>query len=315
MRDLSFCQRPFSAQSRGIEAHDPRFLRIVDLAQRSQFQAAADQIDALHAEETYDVRLAGYSLYAAFEEGGGARLAELFEALQALLTKSWEPLLSEAKAPAHLNRSASWFLQTLLHAVEYHRANKSPTWAGWMKGLTPEGLEGALARAEALAQALPEPAFHQSIELLGRTLRWLRELQGTLAAQPPSAQPESPTAASLAAPPETRVSDGTFTKLGQPLHLRGSARLVELLNKLKAFELLVEQRAFQRAALVGDDVLTALDSFDPRDYFPELFASFGALLNQHVAEITPHWQQKESVEWKALSQFYQVDLERFVNDE
>jgi hypothetical protein len=208
----------------------------------------------------------------------------------------------------------SWFLQTLLHAVEYHRANKSPTWAGWMKGLTPEALEGAVTKAQALAQALPEPAFHQSIELLGRTLRWLRELQGSLAAQPPAAPQETPSAASLAAPPETHVSDGTFTQLGQPLQLRGSARLVELLNKLKAFELLVERRAFQRAALVGDDVLTALDSFDPRDYFPELFASFGALLHQHVAEITPHWQQKESVEWKALSQFYQVDLERFVEE-
>lgn len=314
MRDLSFCQRPLSPASRGIEAHDPRFLQIVDLAQRSQFQAAADRIDALHAEETYDARLAGYFLYAAFEEGGGARLAELFEALQALLTKSWEPLLPPAKAPAHLNRSASWFLQTLLHAVEYHRANKGPTWEGWVKGLTPEGLDGAIDRAQALAQALPEPAFHQTIELLGRTLRWLRELQGSLAARPTEAQPETPSAASPAATPEARVGDGTFTTLGQPLQLRGSARLVELLNKLKAFELLVEKRAFQRAALVGDDVLTALDSFDPRDYFPELFASFGALLNQHVGEITPHWQQKDSVEWKALAQFYQVDLEHFVEE-
>jgi hypothetical protein len=99
------------------------------------------------------------------------------------------------------------------------------------------------------------------------------------------------------------------------VQLLGSAHLVELCNKLKAFELLIERQEFQKAALVSDDILSTLESFDPRRFFPELFATFGGLLNKHVKNIQEHWESTDSTEWKTLAQFYQVDLERFVRPE
>jgi hypothetical protein len=33
-----------------------------------------------------------------------------------------------------------------------------------------------------------------------------------------------------------------------------------------------------------------------------------------VKEISPHWNAKDSVEWKTLMQFYHVDLDRFAKE-
>lgn len=315
MRDLSFCHRPFDPAARGIPSHEPRFLQIADLAQRAQYAEAADAIEALHQEQLFDARLWGYYLYRAFEEDGCARLGELFEAIQALTTRDWGEVLPKEKAPVQLNRSVSWLFQTLLAAVQYHQTSKDSTWERWIRGLDEAGMERAIAGAEALLKGLPEPAFHQSIELLSRVLRWMRELAAQLRAQAAAAEKaDSKRSETMSATQDESPAPETGPAAGQTLQLRGSPKLWELLGKLKAFEALVEKRAFPRAALVGDDIIATIEAFDPRDYFPELFARFGALFHAHVQEISPHWQSKDSMDWKAMAQFYQVDLDRFVKD-
>jgi hypothetical protein len=99
---------------------------------------------------------------------------------------------------------------------------------------------------------------------------------------------------------------------GQPVTLRGSAALRELLMKLEAFELLVEAGKYDRAALLCDDVHALVDHFDPRLYFPELFATFGRLVSENIGKLEVHWQQRDSSMWNALRQFSRVDLAGFV---
>ncbi len=67
-----------------------------------------------------------------------------------------------------------------------------------------------------------------------------------------------------------------------------------------------------RAAVVADDLMRTIDSFDPRAYFPELFSDFSELLSKHIDTLANHWQDRESTAWKAHAQFYRVDLKRFV---
>jgi hypothetical protein len=71
---------------------------------------------------------------------------------------------------------------------------------------------------------------------------------------------------------------------------------------------------YDKAALVSDDILYEVTHFDPRRYFPELFGRFGQLMSQHVQEMKPHLEMKDTMEWKTLEQYYQVDLEGFVGD-
>ena len=106
----------------------------------------------------------------------------------------------------------------------------------------------------------------------------------------------------------SEVSAGT-----QRLDLKVSPAFVELCHKLQAFESLIEKRKFLKAALVADDLTSVVSNFDPRTYFPDLFADFGKLLAENVEVLAEHWTQRDTLSWKALEQYYRVDLQRFVD--
>jgi hypothetical protein len=322
MRDLSLCLRPVEGGPlERLESHDQRFLTVADLVQRESYAEAADAIEAVDAEGAYEVRLSAYYLFAALREDGLSRLPEVMETLAAL-TRAAEEEASQAegkeksKPALLLNKALTWLFQTLLSALRYHHAKKDAGWDTWTKGFSDGKRRDALKGIQTLQGLLEGPAFRNGAQGLAGLGQWLKETQERAAAPAPAAEPAKPAApakgkgkaaaAAQAAPPSP------FPRTTGPLQLRGSAHLLELCDKLKAFEVLVERGDFQKAALVSDDVLRTLEDFDPRRYLPELFSSFGALLNRHVGDIQEHWERKDSMEWRTLSQFYQVDLGAFV---
>ena len=129
-------------------------------------------------------------------------------------------------------------------------------------------------------------------------------------AGPWSAQPAS-VAAPASRAPRLRTKD--LANGGQVVQLAVSPAFVDLVRKLEAFEALVERGKYQKAALVADDLTETISRFDPRTYFPELFASFGKSLAENIEVLGEHWEERESLGWKALEQFYRVDLKRFVD--
>lgn len=313
MRDLSLCVRSFEPGSQRLEAHDPRFQQITELAQGGKYTEAADAVEGLLAENLYEVRLLGYYLFAVLHEEGLPRLAVILETLAELIRRNWEGLPARDKRAMLLNKSITWLFQTLLDTLNYHQSKKDERWQGWWKASTEAQVSAAMGKAQELQELLPEPRYRSGSEALAKLLPWLRELREQIIANMPQDPPPPPQAAPEApASPAEPEGPSPFLKLGQPVQLMGSAHLVELCNKLKAFELLIDRQEFQKAALVSDDILSTLEGFDPRRFFPDLFASFGALLNKHVRDIQEHWESKNSTEWKTLAQFYQVDLERFV---
>jgi len=314
MRDLKLIPPQFAPPMERLAPSDARFLNIADLAQGGSYTEAADAVAALLADNLYEVRLLSFYLFAAVHEDGLTRLPEVIGTQAALIRQNWAALPPEDKQAALVNKGVVWLFRTLLDVLAYHQTKKDDRWQGWLGELTEAHVTQSLQKAEELLTLLPEPTYHSSAELVTRLVQWLRELLPVLAAaRVPPAQAEPLRGAPQAPPPQAlQDASSTFLRLGQLVQLRGSAHFVELCNKLKAFELLVQERDYEKAALVSDDILATLDGFDPRRYFPELFATFGALLHKHVQEIQPHWERKDSPEWKTLSQFYQVDLESFV---
>jgi hypothetical protein len=73
----------------------------------------------------------------------------------------------------------------------------------------------------------------------------------------------------------------------------------------------VRKEKFLKAAVVLADISDALNHFDPRVYFPGLFATFAALYSKHIQALASHADQG-SPEWLALRQHYQVDLQAFI---
>ena len=85
----------------------------------------------------------------------------------------------------------------------------------------------------------------------------------------------------------------------------------ELMERLALFEQLVADGATTQAALVADDVEDRLNNFDPRRYFPALFAGYYAALADNMNEIEEAWEARDSARWRVLRQLYQLDPERF----
>ena len=83
MRDLSLCVRSFESGSQRLEATEPRFQQITELAQGGQYTEAANAVEALLAENLFEVRLLGYYLFAVLHEEGLPRLPEILETLVA----------------------------------------------------------------------------------------------------------------------------------------------------------------------------------------------------------------------------------------
>ncbi|AKQ65490.1 hypothetical protein A176_002402 [Myxococcus hansupus] len=316
MRELNLCLRPFDTDSERLEAHDPRFQHIADLVQKGEYTQAADAVESLLAEGVHEVRLLSYFLYAVFHEEGLGRMPAILETLTTLIQRVTAALAPGDKQGVFLNKAVTWLGQTLLDVLRYHQSKRDARWGDWLRSLTSAQASDAVQRAQEAVALLSGPRNRTGAEALSRLVQWLRDFKTQLEAnQPEEAPAPAPTQepAAKAPPPEAAPAPpSAFIQLGQMLQLRGSAHLVELCNKLKAFELLIAREDFQKAAMVSDDILGTLEAFDPRRYFPDLFATFGALLNKHVQQIHGHWENKDSMEWKALAQFYQVDLERFV---
>jgi hypothetical protein len=93
-----------------------------------------------------------------------------------------------------------------------------------------------------------------------------------------------------------------------------SPALEDFLQKLAAFEQLIERGDMTKAAVVAEDVRRVVESFDPRVYLPNVLAPHFRLLASNVEELSPFWEGMDSPQWRALEQLYRVDLEAFVGD-
>jgi hypothetical protein len=309
-RPIEFLRKPLTPGPE-LDPLDPRLAAIADAIERRQFREAADQAEGLFAQNAYDVHAVSAYLYQAFAEGGIGVLGEIFATVTALVSENLGALSPARRREERLDRRLGWLFDAVDDALEYHALKGTPEWARWREGVGSDAFDAVLAQGDALGERQRALGFRVGDGGLGRLLTRLRALGPALATPPPEAYPKGKTEAppSLAQPP---FAAGSLEPSRHRVELVASDRFVELLCKLKAFEDLVEQKNYQKAALVGDDLLRTLDDFDPRAYFPELFAAFSALMSNHVGQLSPHWGDRESVAWKALTQFYRVDLKGFV---
>jgi hypothetical protein len=313
-RDLGVFLQPLAvAPEPGLESADPRLLGITGLAGRAQFPAAATQIEELLAEGVFDIRLISIYLFAAFREEGPALLPQVFTALERLLGESYEAVGPVLKREGHFNKRVSWLLEEILDALEYHELKRTPEWDAWAPGLGSEAVEASLAALGKVSEGIDARALGDaSVAKLSALRSWLYSHRVPVAATP--AQAPAPAGGAAASPSPADQAQVVTSEGGKPhLDLVVTPRFLELCAKLRAFETLVEKKEFRKAALVADDVQQIVEHFDPRSYFPEVFAGFSARLSKNIAALAEHWEERDSVAWKALSQFYQVDLDGFVD--
>jgi len=319
MRNLDFLREPMIDRAdpgtqAELEVTDPRYIAVTDLVQRGDFARAATSIEALLEQGFYDIRMLGFYLYARFVETGTAELGSIFHTLHVLLLQNRHALGPKRKLEQHVDKTVVWLCQKVLDNVEYQQGRKPEVWAQWLSRTTPDEMALASSAVEKLLDLLRPPAYAHADPLLSRMLRLLRDLHRTLLVEHASAleaanEPRPPTKL----PPNARLPSVVASPAlpVQHLRLQVSPHFVELDRKLRAFSQLVAHGSYEKAALVSDDLLELIEHFDPRKYFPEFFAIFSRLMSEHVQDLEPHWDKRDTIQWKTLKQFYQVDLDAF----
>lgn len=347
MRDLHNCVPSLHPHSQRIESHDLRFLEVVDLDQSGDHTKAADRVEALFQDDIYDVRLASYVLSAAFYEDGPARLGEILQATQQLMQDECSATHDAENDSTYLAKATTRLFRFLNDELSYQRSAGKKTWTNWSKNVSRSECDQLVGHGLKLLEVMQSPSFHSAADEVGKLLQVLRALQeqaklqadasaSSQAETPPTGKTEKvsgkkPSGNRLdhakTQEKSPRMENGARTESSSPLanassslssdttvELRVSPRFLELQAKLRAFETLIQQKRFDRAALVADDINRLITDFDPREYFPSLFASFAAKLNEHIGHIGNHWADKESLAWETMSQFYRVDLAAFCQE-
>jgi hypothetical protein len=314
-RDLQILQQPLDVASEpGLPSTDGRLTLITDLAERRSFREAADRVEELLADGIYDIRAISVYLFQAFFEGGFAVAGEVLSTLQGLLTTNLEAVGPQKRREDHFNRRMSWLFDTIIDTTRYHALKQTPEWKRWTDAVDLEAVEVAVAAGDALMSALGSPNFKLASQSLSRLIEVLRGQAEQLKAPVPATKAAEP-AVSTHTPQVQAAGDegGSLEPVRRRVELVVTHPFLELSAKLKAFEQLIEQGDIEKAALVGDDINTTLESFDPRSYFPELFGAYSALMSKHILRLSGYWENRDSPSWKALTQFYRVDLRGFVS--
>lgn len=320
-RELTRYLNPIDSNAEAaLDSADPRLLELADLVARRAFTAAADKAAEVVEAGIYDIRALVYVFYDAALRGGFGGLADLFGAVENLIGPSFEAIGPATRREEHFDKRLAWLFGTLSETLAYEEAKKTPEWRRWQEEGALEQARRAIENSDSLSDKLAERPFPNAMRSLGALRNWLRTQVESLAAldKVPAAAPPDDEGSSVVGDspePEAVVAEVTAPgerKMADRIELTVSPRFIELCARLEAFETLVGRREFLKAAYLADEIQHTLEDFDPRLYFPEVFARYSELLANNIEVIAEYWEQKDTIGWKALGQFCQVNLKGFV---
>jgi hypothetical protein len=303
------------AENPGLDSNDLRFDEIATLVQAGDYPAAARASEALLAENAYDIRLICYFLYGHWLEQGPASLGEALEALGNAVFENWEAVGPAAKREKKVGLSLNWLFKQVLKTLQYEESKQSPAWQAWLAGVSSDDLEPALESLEAFRRGIGQRLGDDAgpvLDITGKIQEWLRNFQRLVykPPEPEAVEPEPEAEETAAAAASRRTEAGPGSGIG----VEGSHHMDLLLRKLAAFQRLIEEEKFPRAALVADDINQTLANFDPKLYFPRVFASFVRLQALNIGELLNYAEQRDSPEWQAMQEWFKVDIDSFVEE-
>jgi hypothetical protein len=317
--DINALMQPLAvAENPGLDSVDPRFMEITTLAQNGDYAGAASQAEEILEEGVYDIRIIVFYLYGLFIEQNPTVLTTVFQCLDGLLTQNWEAVGPVVKREKHAQNSLNWLVKQLLKRLQYEESAKGETWERWIVEAGSDEMQETLDAAAGLQRSLGMALAEGSkpiMDGLAKIIAWLRGFQQVahreLESEPEPLQ-EDAAGPSLSQPVETAIPTSAMGSDAEAPAVEGSYHLKVLIRKLQAFEQLIKEEKFPKAAIVASDINGILAGFDPKLYFPKLFARYSYLLATSITELAAYEDQKDTLEWHALEEYYKVDVDGFI---
>lgn len=314
------------ATAQAKEGFEHQFDEITSLVEDDQFDQAVPLIQALFKEGTVDIRLAMYLLYAQYLEKGFSYLKDIFQGIISILDKYWEKLSPDQSREVHVISSLSWFLSSIHRRTKrsdefFKREKKIDDFQmRAAKSLTPQGIKEFQTAAERLAAFLEKKLNNKSLnkDYIFSIRGWVNSLAPLLDDEKKE-KPHKEDKRTDKKPDSTlKNAPATLDKKKIPSgevslqQLMTSEPMLLLLKKIETFEALIEQKNFEKAALVSDDISSIIKNFDPTQFFPKLFIRYFALTATHIDTLSENLAHKESSRWEFLNHLYKADIEEFI---
>lgn len=294
-----------------VDSSDDRFLKICDLYNERAFEAALQECEGAVDEGIYDIRLIGIHLFGVFWRQGPSVTNDAIAALHAFVSNRWEALQPENKRQRNTASAVVSLLENMLQTIQYWKTQGSAEFSAWLQSETPDSLDQMALTLQSLEADLRERLeSDRCSEPIARLIQVARQMRASIPAQTVD-EPEIEDGVMSEATVEPAQAPEKSAE--SPIGGTKSPELASLLKKLEAFNALVAKQRFERAAMVADDIQSSVENFDPRKYFPALFAPFYTGLSENFEQISAFWARRESGEWQVLQQLYEVDLDNFVD--
>lgn len=293
------------------DAFDVRFEEVVSLVDQNKLEEACSLISRIFSEGVIDIRLVMYQFYAQFISHGIQSLEEIFPALEQILLQRWDSISPVNQRDKYLLHSLNWFFSSitkqLKRSEKLHKEKKPDRfWQQSVNSLSNDKIEklhlAIRSMENALLQKIDEASMSQYIHFIDK---WLDGINHVVDVPPPPILEETHDTET----PAPVVKKST-TSLQEMVH--ASELMDNLVRKLRAFELLIQNQNFEKAALIADDISVLIKNFDPAIYFPKLFTQYFALTATYIDSLSQEWENKGSLKWDALNRLYQSDLEGFI---
>ena len=286
-----------------------------DMVDAGDYKGIYDLALSLSEKSIFDVRILIYGLYFETVDDKLATLSNLYQSLNVLLDSAWHAVGPEGKRDKYAKTSLAWLFKQILIDLQTQEIEAGAVWQGWMGTYLAEDIQALIQDSEstrhALTTALAEDAGG-TLEKITELNNWFKSFIKLLPI--PS---QSDADAFQEAEPVSEVSSQP-SSMGNTLGgvaATGSVHLDLLVEKMKVFERVIERGDLLKAAIVVADINAALEAFDPKVYFPDIFSQFYLVLVQHINEITEVMDMQDSPQWTVLNHLYQVDKNRFIDVE
>ena len=302
----------------GLALTDPRFNELSTHIQSGDFKEVANLAETIISEDIYDIRVICYFLYGVFLEHGAVGLQDIFQSILNVFSENWDALGPVKNKEKQVTNSIKWLLKQLTRKIDYEEKKESAEWISWQQDADTDTIEGIIDLCAELQKILSQQLgdlASQLVDGISSIKSWLGSLLRLIYIPEPEPEEEavmdeSEQAADAAAVQGAQAGVPTTSAASIPAG-QGNFHLTQLHKKIAAFQSLIEKEKFEQASLVAFDIDQIIENFDPRLYFPEIFAEFSLKYSMNIKEILTSKKYVKSAEWQALKEVYKVDIDRF----
>ena len=298
---------------RSLDFDSPYLEQLRTLSDQGDYSAIAGLCEELAAEGIFDIRLLLMGLYSETREDPLRSLPSTLETLQTLFGEAWGYVGPEDKKAKYAKGSLAWLIKQIRVDLELNQVDQTSLWSEWVGGsLFREDMVPVVSLIDEVKRLIVETIEEESQPALLAFNELVSWFNGELI---PALVSSSDEAESTSSQAEEDVADSRSKAQAAPQSgsrsVEGSYHLDLLIRKMDLFRQMVEAGDTLKAAIIAADVNATLEQFDPKKYFPQLFAEFLFVMVNQANRIAEAMDMRDTPQWQVLNELYQIDMDKF----